>query len=330
MLYVKIDTKSYNVITIQFIKKQTDNLSLIFFQSIGLTLKMLDEAQYASDTDESDEEYNPGEDGSDVPSEVESDGEPENDVEDGTKSKRGRNKRSAAEPTPVATKRTRQSEEVVSSSTTDKDELIDDDDDENEDALWASFLGKTGQATAKPDTQTKPSEASKTVASNGSSSKTEKQMESEKEKAKVQLPSSSTEQKKIVTEIFEFAGEKVEVQKVIKVSNDEKEAVSSEASSSKTNTKPGPNLPFNRPRSSGGSGLSSVLGQIGKKNKLSILEKTKLDWSGFKQSEGIDEELQTFNKGRDGYLERQDFLQRADVRQFEIEKNLRAANRKKL
>lgn len=302
---------------------------------------MLDEAEYASDTDESDEDYKPADDGSDVPSEVESDGEPENDVEkEASTTKRGRStKRSAVEPTPVVKKRTRQSEDVVSSSTTEKDVLVDDE-DENEDALWASFLNKTGQATGKSETVSNPNEASKTSTSepsqstsNGSSSKTVK----EKENPTSQAPSSSTEVKKIVTEIYEFAGEKVEVKKEIKVTETEKSSASNEASSKKTATKTGPTLPFNRPRTSGsvgggggGSGLSSILGQIGKKNKLSILEKSKLDWGGFKQTEGIDEELQTFNKGRDGYLERQDFLQRTDVRQFEIEKSLRAANRKKL
>lgn len=290
---------------------------------------MLDEAQYASDTDESDEDYKPGDDGSDVPSEVESDGEPENDAENDKKSKNGQKKRSAAEASPVATKRTRQSEDVVSSSTADKDEIADDDDDENEDALWASFLSKSEQLIAKPlatkSTSIQPSKTITSLSSNGNSSKVEKEME----KRKVEAPSSTTEQKKIITEIFEFAGERVEVKKEVKIT-DEKPTASSEASSSKANAKPEPNQPFNRPRSSGGSGLSSVLGQIGKKNKLSILEKTKLDWGGFKANEGIDEELQTFNKGRDGYLERQDFLQRTDLRQFEIEKNLRAANRKKL
>lgn len=285
---------------------------------------MLDEAEYASDTDESDEDYKPADDGSDVPSEVESDGEPENDVEKNASRKSVQStKRTATEPTPVVTKRTRQSEDVVSSSTTEKDEIVDDE-DENEDALWASFLNKTGQTSEKSETVSKPNQST----SNGSSSKAVK--EPKKEKPISQAPSSSTEVKKIVTEIYEFAGEKVEVKKEVKVT-DEKVAVSNEASSKK---QAGPILPFNRPRTSGGggggSGLSSVLGQIGKKNKLSILEKSKLDWGGFKQTEGIDEELQTFNKGRDGYLERQDFLQRTDVRQFEIEKNLRAANRKKL
>lgn len=75
------------------------------------------------------------------------------------------------------------------------------------------------------------------------------------------------------------------------------------------------------------AGLSSVLGQIGKKAKLSTLEKTKLDWNSFKKSEGIDEQLTTHNKGKEGYLERQDFFQRTDLRQFEIEKQLRQTKR---
>lgn len=75
------------------------------------------------------------------------------------------------------------------------------------------------------------------------------------------------------------------------------------------------------------AGLSSVLGQIGKKAKLSTLEKTKLDWNSFKKAEGIDEQLTTHNKGKEGYLERQDFFQRTDLRQFEIEKQLRQTKR---
>ena len=47
-------------------------------------------------------------------------------------------------------------------------------------------------------------------------------------------------------------------------------------------------------------GLSNILGQIGKKNKVSVLEQSKSDWNSFKESEGITEELQTHNRGRDG------------------------------
>lgn len=75
-------------------------------------------------------------------------------------------------------------------------------------------------------------------------------------------------------------------------------------------------------------GLSSVLNHIGKKDKMSTLQKSKLDWNNFKKNEGIDEEIKMYNRGKDGYLEKQDFLQRTDLRQFEIEKGLRSARRK--
>lgn len=295
---------------------------------------MLDEAEYASDTDESDDDYKPGGDASDVASEVESDGEAENDDDDNeAEAKRGNRKRRAVKDAPpVESKRTRQSTEVASKST-EKDTLDDaDDDDVNEDALWASFLSNTGQTDSKP-ANPKPSPQSKTVSSTSTSNGNSKQPEIEKP----QKPIAAVEQKKVVTEIFEFAGEKVEVQKVVTVSEEPKESSSEQSSvvsgsSSSTAQKPtkaSPIASFSRRSGGSSGGLSSVLGQIGKKNKLSILEKTALDWTGFKRNEGIDEEIQTHNKGRGGYLERQDFLQRTDLRQFEIEKNLRQANRRK-
>lgn len=81
-------------------------------------------------------------------------------------------------------------------------------------------------------------------------------------------------------------------------------------------------------RSGGLSGLASQLGS-GKKPKLSTLEKSKLDWDRFKNDEGIAEDLKTFNQGKQGFLERQAFLERADVKQFEIERSLRAGRKTK-
>lgn len=285
-------------------------------------VKMLDEAEYASDTDESDEDYKPGGEDSDVPSEAESEGEVENDGEE-IESKQRSKKRPATvtAPSKIETKRSRQSQEPASKST-EKDTLDDDEDDENEDALWASFMGSSGQTTNKSETKSKQAESSKlsTSTSNGNKSKVEK------EKPKLPAVSKKPVEKKLVTEIFDFAGEKVEVQKEIAVDNIKPITSNNEKADESSKTA----VSFNRPRSSGGSGgISSVLGQIGKKNKLSVLEKTKLDWNGFKTKQGIDEELQTHNKGRGGYLERQDFLQRTDLRQFEIEKSLRNATRRK-
>lgn len=75
-------------------------------------------------------------------------------------------------------------------------------------------------------------------------------------------------------------------------------------------------------------GLSNILSKIGKKDKMSTLQKSQQDWNNFKRNEGIEEEIKLHNRGKDGYLERQDFLERTDLRQFEIEKELRSSRRK--
>ncbi|KAL6061814.1 hypothetical protein STEG23_022402 [Scotinomys teguina] len=77
------------------------------------------------------------------------------------------------------------------------------------------------------------------------------------------------------------------------------------------------------------SGMSSLLGKIGaKKQKMSTLEKSKLDWESFKEEEGIGEELAIHNRGKEGYIERKAFLDRVDHRQFEIERDLRLSKMK--
>ena len=56
-----------------------------------------------------------------------------------------------------------------------------------------------------------------------------------------------------------------------------------------------------RPHAAGGGGLGSIMDQIsGKKAKMGCLDKSKLDWNKFVAEEGIKEELQTHNKGKDG------------------------------
>merc|ERR1719341_2760300 len=119
-----------------------------------------------------------------------------------------------------------------------------------------------------------------------------------------------------ITKVFDFAGEVVKVSK--EVSADSKEAakfLSGEASSS-TTKRPG--------------GLAGVVGSITKKPKMGCLDKSKLDWNQFVQENNIREELSTHNKGKDGYVEKLEFLERADLRQFEQEKALREKTRKSL
>lgn len=138
------------------------------------------------------------------------------------------------------------------------------------------------------------------------------------------------EEKVKITKIFEFAGEEVKVEKEVSV--DSAEARLSLASVEKPAANKSESSIKGLAGGRGGKrtglgGLSSVLGQLGKKAKISTLEKSKLDWDTFKKEEKIDEEINTHNRGKDGYLERQDFLQRADVRRFEIEKQLRLSRR---
>lgn len=50
------------------------------------------------------------------------------------------------------------------------------------------------------------------------------------------------------------------------------------------------------------AGMSNLLGRIGgKKQKMSTLEKSKMDWDAFKSEEGITEELAIHNRGREGW-----------------------------
>lgn len=113
------------------------------------------------------------------------------------------------------------------------------------------------------------------------------------------------EEKIKVTKVFEFAGEEVKVER--EVSAKSTEVVG---------------------RGAKRCGISSVLGQLGKRAKISTLEKSKLDWDNYKKQENLEEEISNHNRGKGGYLERQDFLQRADLRQFEIEKRMRSASRR--
>ena len=56
--------------------------------------------------------------------------------------------------------------------------------------------------------------------------------------------------------------------------------------------------------SGGGSskrGLSGLMGVIsGKKQKMGCLDKSKLDWDKYVAEEGIKEDLQSHNRGKDG------------------------------
>lgn len=57
-------------------------------------------------------------------------------------------------------------------------------------------------------------------------------------------------------------------------------------------------------------------------------QKSQIDWASFKKAENLDEQLEQHNRGKYGFIERQEFLQRADYRQFENERSIRQSNKK--
>lgn len=183
-------------------------------------------------------------------------------------------------------------------STVDIDELSPEEEKKKADQLWADFLRDVEPVPKRKTVPLfhPPAVPNDLPSSSGTSSQA----------------GPPTEKKVKVIEEMQFAGEIVKVEK--EVPADSKEA----AAQSK------PPGPAGKPR----RGVEGLLNELfNKKKKLSTLEKSKLDWENYKKAHGIAEDLQNHNRGKDGYLEKQAFLQRTDMRQFEIEKNLRAKTR---
>lgn len=229
------------------------------------------------DSDVSDEDYVPEGQNVELPSEEDSDGDVEDDLIPDQSKKRGKKSN---------TRKSKKLRTAEVESDHDNDESVEqskpvtaEEEKKKADSLWADFL---------KDTDTKPKSINK-----------EKVVETKIKN----IPSSTVsvdkkiekpvEEKKVkVTKIFEFAGEEVRVEKEVPVNSLEAKLSTGSGGIATRGRSP-------RGRG-GGSGLTSVLSQIGKKQKISTLEKTKLDWDKFKKEENIEEELQSFNKGKHG------------------------------
>ena len=110
-----------------------------------------------------------------------------------------------------------------------------------------------------------------------------------------------------VTETRNFAGKQMEVTKTYESgSREAKAAARRDAAQSR-------------------GGLDSVLLQMEKQRKLNVLDKSKMDWKEVKASDAsMEEDLEKHKKGKT-YLEEQDFLKRAELREYEIERDARLA-----
>ncbi|XP_063293633.1 craniofacial development protein 1 [Pelobates fuscus] len=193
-----------------------------------------------------------------------------------------------------------------------------------EDDLWSSFLSDVGQKAKTP-----PSPRPVTIPNQVEA---ERPKEPHKSSAQGRETSKSKEDAKVtITKVFDFAGEEVRVTKEVDSSSKEAKAFIKEQEKGSHEQSPAPTK-TSVPTSSGVKrpiGMGSILGKLGsKKQKMSTLEKSKLDWDTFKEQEGIGDELAIHNRGKDGYIERKAFLERVDYRQFELEREIRLKNMK--
>ncbi|KAH8673836.1 bucentaur or craniofacial development-domain-containing protein [Xylariales sp. PMI_506] len=67
--------------------------------------------------------------------------------------------------------------------------------------------------------------------------------------------------------------------------------------------------------------------QQAKAKKLNVVEKSRLDWAGFVDKEGIKDELELAGKSKESYTARQDFLSRVDAKREEDARRARIAGR---
>lgn len=74
------------------------------------------------------------------------------------------------------------------------------------------------------------------------------------------------------------------------------------------------------------SGLDAFLKEVEEKRKINVLDKSKSDWQQYKKQQvEVDEELEHYKKSGDKYLDKQEFLKQAELREYETERDKRLA-----
>lgn len=120
---------------------------------------------------------------------------------------------------------------------------------------------------------------------------------------------------------YEFAGEMITEERT--VHKDSAEArLYLESQSTKPPSTPDPDKPpLRRPKKrvsmfepNPTGAVAGLPASASKGPKLNTIEKSKLDWAGYVDKEGIADELNVHKKGKEGYLERMEFLNRMDAK----------------
>ncbi|GMR54937.1 hypothetical protein PMAYCL1PPCAC_25132, partial [Pristionchus mayeri] len=186
--------------------------------------------------------------------------------------------------------------------------------DDDVDDFFASLIANDPYAI-KPMAAPAVSASSSTTSS--AQETTEAVVEEKSSETPVEPAEASLESTTKITEVFDFAGQEIKVEKEVTLeeakAHEEKLQKQEEASKKPVIKR---------------VGLGDALTMIAKKPKMSVLDKSNLDWKSFKQEQKIDEDLAIHNRGKNGYLNKQDFLIKADHAQFEKERAMRDAIRK--
>lgn len=134
---------------------------------------------------------------------------------------------------------------------------------------------------------------------------------------------SIAEDKILIKRTYEFAGETITEEKKVPKSSAEARlylaAVAAEQNA--TTSTPNKKTPLRRPKKRSSmfepppddSPLSKP-GAKGKSTKLNTIEKSKLDWAGYVDKEGIKDELEGAEKAKEGYLGKMDFLDKMSAK----------------
>jgi len=131
-----------------------------------------------------------------------------------------------------------------------------------------------------------------------------------------------------ITESYDFAGEEIKVKKLVDAKSLEKPEKPKETDTNgSTSTSGLTKVASGLKRGAAVSGLSGVLGSLEKKKKISVLDKSKLDWNSYKDDAGLEDELKSNRNA--GYLDKQEFLQRVDYKQWENEREMRLMSNRK-
>ena len=197
------------------------------------------------------------------------------------------------------------------------------------DAIWA----KLNSAPVKPPTATratKPNSTEPTSVRNVEcggdlESMAKGRSDGQNSKPDGGAPAIPAEDMISIKRTYAFAGETMTEEKLVPKSSAEARlhlASQNAPQTSNRNTPPGP--PLRRPKKRisrfepNPEGIVKGLPPSASKGpKLNTVEKSRLDWAGYVDKEGIKEELDVAGKAKDGYLEKKEFLNRTEAKRDE-------------